>query len=319
MKIIGAGLAGLLAANMLRHRDPMVIEKQATLPNNHSAVLRFRSSIISDVTGIEFKKVQVIKASLPWLNSVADSLAYSEKNAHMTRSDRSIPIESSSVERWIAPPDLIQQLAINAKVQYDTAIDDIFKEGVMISTIPMPVLMKLLGYPKALEFPSISGCNLRAKVSHCDAYASLYVPNPFYPFSRVSLMGNEIVAEIPFLNEADVMSIGYGALMCVAGKLLGIESDRITDIELRQQTYAKILPIDERERKSFIAWATDKHNIYSLGRYACWRPTLLLDDLVQDIRLIERWINGGKYARKLHQGKKETIFDKYDQDCIPGN
>ena len=47
--IIGAGMAGLLAANMLRHRDPVILEAQKSLPNNHHALLRFRSSVVGDV------------------------------------------------------------------------------------------------------------------------------------------------------------------------------------------------------------------------------------------------------------------------------
>lgn len=298
MLIIGAGLAGLLAANLLRYKNPVVIEKQDTLPNNHSAVLRFRSSIISDVTGIPFRKVQVVKMTLPWLNPVADALAYAEKNTAELRSDRSMPIQFTNVERYIAPPDLINQLAVSVDIQYgmDGPSDPNVRDYPIISTIPMPALMTILGYPKRpTDFPSVSGCNIRAKVSHCDAYASLYVPSPIYPFSRISIMGNEIIAEVPYASEV------MDETIFIAAGLLGIERHRISNIESRKQTYSKILPIDDRERKTFIAWATDEHNVYSLGRYACWRPGLLLDDLVQDIRLIERWISGGSYAIKQHR------------------
>lgn len=289
MLIIGAGLAGLLAANILRHRNPLVLEKQLELPNNHSAVLRFRSSIVSDVTGIPFRKVQVIKGTLPWLNPVADSLAYAEKNTGLLRSDRSLPLSVASVERYIAPPDLIQQLASGLNIRYNHVYGSRGGDVPIISTIPMPLLMGFLDYPKIPSFPSISGCNIRARISHCDAYVSLYTPNPFYPFSRISLTGDEIIAEIPHLPSVEHFD-DY-ELIYVAAGLLGISKERISDIEARSQNYAKILPIDEGERTRFIAWATDNHNIYSLGRFACWRPNTLLDDLVQDIRLIERWIN----------------------------
>ena len=61
ISVIGAGLAGLLAGNMLRHRDPVIHEVQPSLPNNHSAVLRFRSSAVGDVLNIPFQKVKMIK------------------------------------------------------------------------------------------------------------------------------------------------------------------------------------------------------------------------------------------------------------------
>ena len=43
MKIIGAGLTGLLAANILRNYEPHVVEARESLPHNHGGVLRFPS------------------------------------------------------------------------------------------------------------------------------------------------------------------------------------------------------------------------------------------------------------------------------------
>lgn len=308
MKIIGAGIAGLLAANMLRHKNPIVYEQQDSLPNNHSAVLRFRSHVIGDVTGIEFKKVTVIKASLPWKNAIADALAYAEKNTGTSRSDRSLPSNNlEPVERFIAPTNLISRLAETADIRYSikNSFNDIRpdKEPI-ISTIPMPSLMIALNYGPNISttpaFTAVSGTNLIATVANCDAYASLYTPSPFYPFSRISLTGNELVAEVP--TEA----IDDPEIIYAAASLIGIERDRLTDVRIKKQQYAKILPIDDGLRKRFIAWATDTHGIYSLGRFACWRPQTLLDDLVQDIRLIERWMSKGQYARKLHDNRREA-------------
>lgn len=314
MLIVGAGIAGLLAANMLRHKSPVVLERQSSLPNNHSAVLRFRSGSVGDITGIEFKKVTVIKATLPWKNAVADALAYSDKNNGVLLSNRSIPAGVTTVERFIAPPDLVSCLAECADIRYgisDWHLDDRPRihdwqhdDRPIISTIPMPALMQLLGYTPFIDpiadltFPSISGVNVRAKVANCEAYVSLYVPNPFYPFSRVSLTGDELIAEVPFATEVD------HELIYAAGGLVGISRDRLSDVSSKKQTYAKIQEIDDGARKRFISWATDNHNVYSLGRFATWRPSLLLDDLVQDIRLIERWMNGGQYAMRLHAQRR---------------
>lgn len=50
MLIIGAGMAGLLAANLLHRFNPTVLEKAPSLPNNHAALLRFRSDEIPRAT-----------------------------------------------------------------------------------------------------------------------------------------------------------------------------------------------------------------------------------------------------------------------------
>lgn len=305
INIIGAGMAGLLAANMLRHRDPVIYEVQSKLPNNHSAVLRFRTPAVGDILNIPFKKVTMIKAHVPWSNPIADALSYSFKNSGEYRSDRSIIAGLTTADRWVAPSDFIQRMMaqtsakINLNNEYNFVGNN--EKIPVISTIPMPALMKALSYvPKdEVSFNSISGVNIKAKVDNCESYISLLVPNPTIPFSRVSITGNELSIECP---AKDGMVDNYAKLCIgVAAGLLGIDDKKFKDITIHQQKYAKITPIDDDARKSFMFWATDDFNIYSLGRFATWRPGLLLDDLIQDIRHIDRWISQGKYSIARHR------------------
>jgi hypothetical protein len=50
---------------------------------------------------------------------------------------------------------------------------------------------------------------------------------------------------------------------------------------------------------------TEEHNIYSLGRFATWRQ-LLLDDLVKDIGVIEKLIDGNH----LYNNVLENVNDR---------
>jgi len=233
----------------------------------------------------------MIKAVLPWKNPVADALAYAHKTGGQSRSDRSVTDGTVVAERWIAPPDLIQQMAANV----DIALDQDYlpqESGPSISTIPMPVLMEKLEYPgrRAIEFCSTSGTNTSARVKDCDAYVSLLVPDPHYPFYRISLTGDELILECHKDDDTDPPD---WMVEEAAEELLGIDMGRLSDIRLHRPRYSKILPISEDVRRDFIYWATDRHQVFSLGRFATWRPGLLLDDLVQDIRLIERWLDRG--------------------------
>jgi hypothetical protein len=315
MHIIGAGMAGLLAAGMIRDRDVRIIEAAPKLPNNHSAVLRFRSSIVGDALDIQFKQVQMMKAVHEWRNPVADSLAYSMK-CNGTATLRSIMSAGTEVhKRYIAPNDLIQQMHSRAgcTIEFGRAInlDDIkAADEPIISTVPMPLMMDILGWQEKPAFRFVNGFNVNCTVENVDAYVSVYVPDPLELFNRVSLTGNVMTVEVslPHIGTPqDVMTYMKSIqdsererreLIRNALYVLGIDKAVISDERWSVQRYAKILPIPENERKQFIYWATDKFNLYSLGRFATWRPGLLMDDVVNDVRVIRRIINNGSYDHR---------------------
>jgi hypothetical protein len=305
--IIGAGMAGLLAGNLLRHHDPIIVESQPSLPNNHQSILRFRSPIVGEVLGINFRKVIVIKSTLPWRNPVADALSYSKKNLGAYSSDRSISSgETEVVERWIAPPDLIQRMAKGQKIEFGFEYQFSDGEPKAISTIPMPVLMRKLRYPHmgAAKFEYLHGASVQATIENCDAFVTLNIPDPSIPFSRVSITGSRMIVELPG-KEPEHISVSEVSTW--AADLLGIPAINLFDVTDHRQKYAKIKPIEEHARKDFIYWAsTVKGKAFSLGRFACWRPKLLLDDLVKDIRLIDAWIKSGTpgYDQDLHYGRR---------------
>ncbi len=315
MNIIGAGMAGLLAGGMIRDQSVSIWESAASLPNNHSAVLRFRSSIVGDALDIPFKKVKMMKTTDPWRNPVADAMAYSLKT-NGTASLRSVATANGEIsERYIAPENLIQELRkrVTGDVFFDIkiGIDALeFMSRPIISTIPMPVLMKLLKYDEIPKFSYVNGFNINCLVPKSDAYVSLYVPNPYREFNRVSLTGQKLTIEFSFPgltneelkikaeeisnDESAISLLILDALYC-----LGMEDCEWQDAKLSMQPYSKILPIDEGERRRFILWASDNFGIYSLGRFATWRPGLLMDDVVNDVRVIRKIIKNGSYEHRM--------------------
>lgn len=298
--IVGAGMAGLLAANILHRRNPLVIERQSGLPNNHSALLRFRSDAVGRALGIPFKKVRMIKTAMNYLNPAADALLYSKKCTGQYTTDRSITDGDVVGDRWIAPLDLIPQMANGVTISYDSEFTFKEKGPAVISTIPMPALMTNLNYPDAPNFKFIKGVTVTADIADCDAYVTLLVPDPDLPYSRISITGSQLILEFPRRREL----LPAEAAVCVASAVafLGVAENEISNIEVKQQMYYKILPIADEKRKAFMHWASVKYNIYSLGRFATWRPGLLLDDLLEDIQKIDQWITKGTlydFARSI--------------------
>lgn len=309
LPIVGAGMAGLLAANILKHKSPIVHEVQPSLPNNHSAVLRFRTSVVGDTLNIPFKPVKMLKSYQPWMNPIADSLSYANKCTGTYRNDRSIASSNFELQdRFIAPADLISRMAQGLEINFGAPfLFNMSGDEKVISTLPMPALMKLLKYENKPSFNYVPGINIRARIRNTDAYVTLYIPDPNFPFNRVSLAGDELIVEIAYPNrlfndvkslvkEIDAVNTARHAL-----GLLGINRSAFAEEPVAKvQQYSKILPINEDERKRFIAWATDHYGIFSLGRFATWRPGLLLDDLVKDVRLIERFLND-RYETKRYR------------------
>ena len=294
--IIGAGLSGLIAASMLRGQISGILERQSSIPNNHAALLRFRSSVVGDATGIPFRKVQVMKAVMEPENPVKDAIDYSIK---VTGSPaiRSINSAQGRVEqRWIAPSDFIQRLAEQSAgaIAFDVEFspEEFRGQGCpVISTIPMPTLMKLLDYPHAAEFKSREGWVITCDLRWVDFCATLYYPRRTTMQYRASVTGNKLIIE--GIGTTSMAELNARSIVNEAASDFGMyDAFDSFSIKIKQQPYAKILPIDDDVRKRFIMWASDKFNIYSLGRFATWRPGLLLDDVVNDVRVIQRMING---------------------------
>lgn len=288
INIIGAGLAGLLAANMLRRHKVTILEKQTELPNNHHAVLRFRTPKIGEVLGIPFKKVLMIKTYVPYMNLVADSLSYSKKCTGMYKSDRSITEGDVIDVRYVAPSFLIEEMAEDVDIVLNCKFRITDGKIPIISTIPMPLLMTILNYKCKEIFSHMPGIVFTGTIKDCDAYISVLFPG-LEPYSRATITGDNLMVEFPNRDEIPE-SID---LACIY-QHLGLYSAIVLDGKFKKQQYFKIIEIDETERKKFLRWATVHHNIYSLGRYATWRPKLLLDDLVEDINKIEGWMGGKK-------------------------
>lgn len=315
MNIIGAGMAGLLAGGMIRDQAISIWESSSSLPNNHSAVLRFRSSIVGDALDIPFKKVKMMKTISAWRNPVADAMAYSMKTNGTASLRSAITANGEISERYIAPDNLIQELRkrVTGPVFFDVKIGNEELQALMkpvISTIPMPVLMKILNYKEVPKFNYVNGFNINCTVPESDAYVSVYVPNPGTAFNRVSLTGKKLTIEfsvpqstlgevkfrVDCINSDPKMMTG---LVEHALVYLGMDDCNWQDAKISMQPYSKILPIDEGERRKFILWASDNFGIYSLGRFATWRPGLLMDDVVNDVRVIRKIIKSGSYEQRM--------------------
>lgn len=299
--IFGAGLAGLIAARMLSDRHPVVMEKQSSLPNNHHAVLRFRSSSVGDATNVPFTKVSVTKHVLADAgdNPIAAAASYSRKVTGLLHS-RSV-IDVAPVERYVAPKDFISRLAVTANIQLGTDFLEwshnmVRPHGPMISTIPVPAMMDMFKWKDVPHFKYRKGWVIKAKINpflDCRIHATVYSARLMDLWYRASITGDELMVE----GAGDVPDGGEAmdVLFAEVAPQFGLRNADIAEWNLYQSKYQKIADLTSPERESvkrFVMHLSNEHQIYSLGRFATWRPKLLLDDLVNDIRVIARLIDG---------------------------
>lgn len=284
MRIIGAGLAGLIAGSS--YQNASILEPMSET-KKHTALLRFRSPDIGDAVGIPFKKVKVYKGI--WdgdrhinLNPRAINI-YSLKVANNC-SYRSI-IHQEAEYRWIAPDDFQERLIdmCQHRIEYNSEIDWTSGEPT-ISTIPLTVLAGKLGW----KLPTTSGSiNMiyvtTCIVDNCDVYVTNYNVNPNSSIYRSSLTGNKLIIE-------SMQPIRDDHLFNVF-QSLGIQDAVIHDFNMNQNvSNGKLIPIDESTRRGLILRATMDYNIYSLGRFAIWK-NIVLDEVYQDLLKIKKFMN----------------------------
>lgn len=301
--IFGAGLSGLIAARMMADRRPLVYEKQSELPNNHSAVLRFRSDDVSTATNIPFKQVNVLKSIRGYDDPIKDAVAYSLKVTGKIQPRSAMKLDPA--KRYIAPPDFIQRLAVTADIKYDMDFLDWSSNLIrgdhapVISTLPLPYMMDQFKWADKPDFASSSGWTMKAKIKpehQADFYATVYnslFSIGFNRWYRASVTGDEImiegVGELP--TDENYMLMVNAA----CEHAFGITSDMIYSYSYSKAKYQKIVDLDFAGResvKAFIVHLSRDRGIHSLGRFATWRPKLLLDDIVNDVRVINQLIGG---------------------------
>ena len=307
MRIIGAGLAGLLSGNVLRRFQPEILEAQSSLPNNHSALLRFRTEICSKATGVPFRKVEVHKAimhngDLRNSSTIALNNAYSLKVTGQVSARSIINVETS--ERFVAPDNFISQMAASVSIRYGQPLssEEILKRDgssdPIVSTIPMPAMMKMVGWENPPPFDFRTIWSVRCRLKACEVYQTIYYPDRETNQYRASITGDLLIIEcLKEPSQAEASQLAYNVLAD-----FGIDGEN-GEIEIVAQKYGKLTTTNPHTCRQFILFLTDRYRIYSLGRFAVWKQ-ILLDDVCKDISIIERLIEyRGCYQAALEQSK----------------
>lgn len=291
--IVGAGLAGLIAAHIFP-RMPLA-EASPEPRQSHRALLRFRSTAVAEVVGIEFRPVVVRKgiwADGGWCApSIREANRYSQKVIGRLI-DRSIwNIEPST--RYVAPEDLYDRMieSVGSRVSWGLSFDFGTSPEPVISTAPMDVATRALGIDPGVTFSRASITVRRYRVPRSDVFQTVYYPTDQHTLYRASITGDLLICE--FAGEP------AGAWEGDLEESFWLPPET-TPVEGTNQAYGKIAPINEEVRKSLISKLTRDHAVFSLGRFATWR-NILLDDVVHDAFVVKRLMTSTEYERRLYE------------------
>jgi hypothetical protein len=262
---------------------------------------------VSRETLLPFRKVRVLKAvksdgRLRATASIKDSNQYAFKVTGEVAS-RSI-WDLAPVDRYVAPEDFLSGMARDVILRMGMPLTRETlasfsgqREVAVISTIPMPKLMELVGWETpGFTWRPVWSYAIDFRRPHVEVYQTIYYPDPSVPYYRASLTGNQMIVEfmedpsdLPIETLNDVRK-DFGLPDGIKGNFPSVA---------KRQEYGKLLPIAAETRHEFITAMTDQYNLYSVGRFATWRQ-ILLDDVVQDVRKVEQMITQrSRYLRRL--------------------
>jgi hypothetical protein len=296
MPIIGAGFAGLIAAHAFQKEH--LFEVAAAPAQMHRALLRFRSDAVSKLTGIDFRRVTVRKGLYHEGNFTEPSIGlanlYATKCLHKLVGERSV-WDLDPVVRYVAPETFYEQLldAVGDRIHWGHAFDFSGRTPAsepVISTAPMPLVLGQVGLAADTTFERAPITVQRFRVPDCDVHQTVYFPTHTHSVYRASITGNLLIVEHAGVNV-------HGSWLADVNAAFQL-SWEIEPLDTVKQSYGKIAPIDDSLRKRLIHNLSTKHNIFSLGRFACWR-NVLLDDVVNDAAVVRRLLHAHGYDRSI--------------------
>lgn len=291
--IVGAGFAGLIAAHVFPQHN--VYEAAAYgVAGNHHALMRFRSTAVSELTGVPFRPVTVHKGI--WeegefhVPNIRLANAYARKVlGHIL--DRSI-WHLTPVTRYVAPEDFYERLLDNVghRIFWQTPVNfHERRDEPLINTAPLPVVLGHLEKNTDLPFHRTPIHVRKYRVPGADVFQTIYFPGFLHNMYRASITEDLLICEFAG-PPTGPWEMELSAAFALPGNILPVGEAR--------QHYGKIEPIDEGARKALIAQLTREHGIFSIGRFATWR-NILLDDVVHDAAVVKRLIGANEYERHL--------------------
>lgn len=296
--IIGAGLSGIFASEYLSRRgiECTVFEKTDG-SFHHQGVLRFKNKMVPQYLNADWEEIEIAKGFL-YKGQVYNSATIAMNNLYSRKTTgeyhkRSVMSDSTDTKRYIltSEPRLGENCRYNCKISgiekgrlfLDSDMGKIPSSpfDFIVSTVPIYSAAELCGIPVFEEFKLKT---IHSAIANLDVpstiFQTLYVIDPEISIYRVTIHRRQIIVE-------SVSPVDYDECDKVL-KHFGINMSLKFQFAAWTGGVGKIVPINDIERRKLILKMTQKFNVFSFGRYAVWKPRLVLDNMLGDIERIHK-------------------------------
>lgn len=308
-------MASMLAACYFKDAEILVSSDEYTAfspDKQHLAVLRFKTPLISQITGIPMPKETVYKGI--WDSDsksfVAPNIkaanAYSLKVAGVIANRSILSADMRPVERYVPSNDFVEQLynLVESRIHVVPAYPKYFQSAV-INTCPLWLFSDEIEIQKTeRNLKAISVYQFRVPANVHQTIYFPYDPLLYRATIEYDILKIELLAKDGF--KGFPTSLVERILNTVVCPAFGLDALKRNGIKMKDciggNTYALgKLPqvfLEEAKRKAIIYQLTKERNIYSLGRYATLR-NIGLDDIAKDLFSIDKMLNIDSYTSKL--------------------
>lgn len=314
--ILGAGWAGMLAAEFWPGAEILERDSDArTLTGTTGAFIRCRHPNAALILQAPHRTAQVHRciATVTWDTHTdvqpLDSALYARKvapgGALAARSINRCTGGAAELRHILLPEDLVAaRQRAGARVHYDTtpeavavALRAASPKAPVVSTLPMHLVLTALtdsfDAPPAPELFRGRPCYvLETELARCeqDFCWTVYVPSSFTDIARITITGGRAIVElVPSKSSAEFSAQKIED----AAELALFQLFSVAHKDIKQWRWHQVSKFSATPE--YVAWAREvvyllsvERGIYSLGRAATGRPGVLIDDLYNDCRVINK-------------------------------
>ena len=319
--IIGAGVGGLSAGARLKElgKNFLIVEANSEVPRNlHNGVHYLHSDNFGTPFPFELKKISAIEEiydprhdTFKNLANIPEMMEYSLK-VMGTRHPSSIidpgrrqwdvylPLSHNMNDlidnyigyineriimgayKKIICGERLQHIESKEHIAYFPSAEIEYKH--MITTVPMPKMLEMLGYEIGDKFKSttVHVTNYKTENIVANWLISLYISDPKFPPYRITVLNNIISMEsVKPMTQIEEHIVKY-------------HLEYYFDYELESKQYyawetGRIFGLEKKERDEIMNYTFYPKSIYPVGRYGCWNGKLLMDTtILQAKEIIEK-------------------------------